>query len=48
MGGGGSALFLLIVPYWGAPDSDTAHAGLPPARGIKWLLSHWVRSKPVG
>jgi hypothetical protein len=30
------------------PDYDTAHAGLPPASGMKWLLSQWVRSKPVG
>jgi hypothetical protein len=44
----GDALFFFNVLESGAPDYDTAHAGLPPASGMKWLLSQWVRSKPVG
>jgi hypothetical protein len=44
----GDALFFFNVLKSGAPDYDTAHAGLPPASGMKWLLSQWVRSKPVG
>jgi hypothetical protein len=43
----GDALFFFNVLDSGAPDFDTAHAGLPPASGLKWLLSQWVRSKPV-
>lgn len=31
----------------GAPDYATLHAGLPPTTGEKWLLSQWIRSKPV-
>jgi predicted 2-oxoglutarate/Fe(II)-dependent dioxygenase YbiX len=31
----------------GAPDRKTFHAGLPPARGQKWLLSQWVRDRPM-
>jgi prolyl 4-hydroxylase len=30
----------------GAPDELTLHAGLPPVRGEKWLLSQWVRDRP--
>jgi hypothetical protein len=47
-GGRGDALFFYNVLDSGAPDFSTAHAGLPPASGMKWLLSQWVRSKPVG
>lgn len=30
----------------GNPDHNTRHAGLPPTRGRKWILSQWVRSNP--
>lgn len=30
------------------PDYQTVHAGLAPVTGEKWLLSQWVRTKPVG
>ena len=43
----GDALWFVNVLDSGAPDYATAHAGLPPATGVKWLLSQWVRSKPV-
>jgi hypothetical protein len=29
------------------PDPRTVHAGLPPTSGEKWLLSQWVRDRPV-
>lgn len=28
-----------------SPDPRTLHAGLPPTRGEKWLLSQWMRSR---
>lgn len=43
----GDALYFVNVDEAGAPDYRTIHAGLPPASGVKWLLSQWVRSKPV-
>jgi prolyl 4-hydroxylase len=27
------------------PDSRMLHAGLPPARGEKWVLSQWLRDR---
>ncbi|HEX5281062.1 MAG TPA: 2OG-Fe(II) oxygenase [Micropepsaceae bacterium] len=42
-GRAGSALFFWNVEPDGRPDLRTAHAGLPPANGEKWLLSQWVR-----
>ncbi len=39
----GSALFFWNVEPDGRPDPRTAHAGLPPVNGEKWLLSQWVR-----
>jgi hypothetical protein len=39
----GSALFFWNVEPDGMPDRRTAHAGLPPTRGEKWLLSQWIR-----
>jgi hypothetical protein len=32
----------------GAPDHDTVHAGTPPTSGEKWVLSQWVRTRPIG
>jgi prolyl 4-hydroxylase len=43
----GDALLFLNVDEAGAPDYSTTHAGLPPAAGEKWLLSQWVRSRPI-
>jgi len=43
----GDALFFMNVDETGAPDYRTVHVGLPPASGAKWLLSQWVRSRPV-
>jgi prolyl 4-hydroxylase len=42
-GGKGDALFFWNVEPNGAIDPRTLHAGLPPARGEKWLLSQWIR-----
>ena len=41
----GGALHFRNVEPTGAPDRQTLHAGLPPARGEKWLLSQWVRDR---
>jgi hypothetical protein len=47
-GGCGDALLFSNVDAGGAPDYDTVHAGMPPAAGEKWVLSQWVRARPVG
>ncbi|MBX3703720.1 MAG: 2OG-Fe(II) oxygenase [Steroidobacteraceae bacterium] len=47
-GGKGDALCFSNVDESGAPDQRSVHAGLPPASGVKWLYSQWVRSKPPG
>jgi hypothetical protein len=44
----GDALCFTNVDESGAPDPRSAHAGLPPASGVKWLFSQWVRSRPAG
>ncbi len=43
----GDALLFANVDESGAPDYKTVHAGLPPASGVKWLLSQWVRDRTV-
>jgi len=43
----GSALFFWNVEPDGTIDRRTLHAGLPPTRGEKWLLSQWIRGKPI-
>jgi predicted 2-oxoglutarate/Fe(II)-dependent dioxygenase YbiX len=43
----GDALMFLNVDADGAPDPMSMHAGLPPTRGEKWVLSLWLRGKPV-
>lgn len=43
----GDALMFLNVDAEGAPDPMSLHAGLPPTRGEKWVLSLWLRGKPV-
>lgn len=47
-GGLGDALLFSNVDAKGAPDYDTVHAGTPPTAGEKWVLSQWVRERPVG
>jgi len=42
---GDALLFHSLTPE-GEPDSRTLHAGLPPARGEKWLYSKWIRQRP--
>ena len=42
----GSGLFFWNVEPDGTPDRRTRHAGLPPTRGEKWLLSQWIRGQP--
>lgn len=43
----GDAMFFWNVHPDGKLDGRTLHAGLPPTHGEKWLLSQWVRNKPV-
>ena len=43
----GDALIFVNVDVNGAPDPMSMHAGLPPTRGEKWVLSLWLRGKPV-
>jgi prolyl 4-hydroxylase len=43
----GSALLFHNVNGESRPDYATLHAGLPPLTGEKWLLSQWVRTRPV-
>jgi hypothetical protein len=45
-GAAGEALIFDNVRPDGVGDMKTLHAGLPPARGEKWLLSQWIRNKP--
>ena len=44
----GDALVFSNIDASGAPDYSTVHAGLATAAGEKWLLSQWVRTRPVG
>ena len=41
----GNALFFWNVEPNGNTDPRTLHAGLPPTRGEKWLLSQWIRNR---
>jgi len=45
-GGKGDALMWRNVDSSGQPDRQTLHAGLPPTRGEKWVLSIWLRDRP--
>jgi hypothetical protein len=47
-GGKGDAVFFANVDRSGAPDRLTLHAGLPPTRGEKWILSQWIRDRSPG
>lgn len=42
----GDAVFFMNVDDDVRPDRRTMHAGLPPGRGEKWLLSQWIRGVP--
>lgn len=42
----GDAIVFSNVLRDGSPDYNTRHAGLPPTRGRKWVLSQWIRQKP--
>lgn len=44
----GDALFFANVDPAGAPDRMTLHAGKPPTRGEKWILSQWIRDRTPG
>jgi hypothetical protein len=41
----GDAVLFFNVDGSGRPDRRTLHAGLPPSRGEKWLLSQWFRER---
>jgi len=43
----GDALLFANVRPSGDLDYDSLHAGLPPTRGVKWVLSQWIRDRPV-
>jgi prolyl 4-hydroxylase len=46
-GGAGDALVFWNVDEEGRPERQTLHAGLAPRRGEKWLLSKWLRNRPL-
>ena len=46
-GGRGDALLFVNVAAGGVPDYDTVHAGMPPTSGEKWVLSQWIRTRPI-
>src|SRR5690606_8519125 len=41
----GEGLFFVNALDDGAPDLRTLHAGRPPARGEKWVVSQFIRSR---
>lgn len=43
----GDALFFVNALPDGTPDTRTVHAGRPPTRGEKWVMSQFVRSRAV-
>ena len=43
----GEAIFWANVLPDGSPDYRTAHQALAPTRGEKWVLSQWIRAKPI-
>jgi len=46
-GQAGDALLFFNVDPDGRPDPRTLHAGRPPTSGQKWVLSQFIRSRPV-
>jgi hypothetical protein len=45
---GDALLFANVDAATRAPDPLTLHAGLPPTRGEKWILSQWIRDRSPG
>lgn len=45
-GKAGDAIIFYNVTPDGRVDPRTLHAGLPPTRGRKWVLSQWLRNRP--
>jgi prolyl 4-hydroxylase len=43
----GDALLFINVDREGVGDPMSLHAGQPTTRGEKWVLSQWIRSKPI-
>ncbi len=43
----GGALYFHNVDSSATPDRRTLHAGLAPSSGEKWLLSQWIRGRPL-
>lgn len=43
----GDALLFFSLDDGGRPDPRTLHAGRPPTSGQKWVLSQFIRSRPV-
>jgi predicted 2-oxoglutarate/Fe(II)-dependent dioxygenase YbiX len=43
----GDALIFWNLNQQGERELDSLHAGLPVTKGEKWLLSKWVRQRPV-
>jgi prolyl 4-hydroxylase len=43
----GEGFFFVNVFANDEPDLRTLHAGRPPIRGEKWVISQWVRSRPT-
>ena len=43
----GDALLFWNVTSSGIPDRRAFHAGLPTTTGEKWLLSQWLRQRPI-
>jgi TPR repeat protein len=46
-GAAGDALIFFSADASGRPDPRTVHAGRPPTAGEKWVLSQFVRNRPV-
>jgi prolyl 4-hydroxylase len=44
-GAAGDAIIWSNVRPDGSPDQRTLHAGMPPTRGRKWVLSQWLRNR---
>jgi prolyl 4-hydroxylase len=42
----GDALFFANVDGEGRPDRLSLHAGTPPTRGEKWIISQWIHDRP--
>jgi hypothetical protein len=43
----GDGLFFVNALSSGAPDLRTLHAGRPPTRGEKWIVSQFIRNRPT-